>query len=143
MKIKSENWVNIFTNLLILLWIYTAGSKILDFTMFRHELKLQNFSPSFVVAISYALPVSEIIISVLLIIPKLKRIGLFVSLILLTVFTIYIILILLGFFKNVPCSCGGVLSLIGWNEHLFFNLFFLSANIMILFILKRKEVPRN
>lgn len=130
--------VKITTSLLIILWVYTAGSKLMDFPDFKNQLHLQHFSETTAKILIIALPTAELITAALLA-TKHQKLGLKISLILLTIFTAYIILILSGYYIKTPCSCGGVLKFLGWRLHLLFNLFFLSINILALYLLTIKE----
>ena len=58
-----------------------------------------------------------------------RLIGLYLSVTLLTLFSGYVLIVLLGAFGRIPCACGGVIELLGWKGHLVFNLFFLLINI--------------
>lgn len=62
------------------------------------------------------------------------------STLLMTAFTIYIVLIISGYFPKVPCTCGGVIRALGWKAHLVFNLIFLSAAILALYSTRKREV---
>lgn len=126
--LNSSQIFNCILFLLVLLWVYTASSKLVHFDTFKRELSMQHLPGTFLKILSYTLPLSELFVAILLIIPKTKRIGHIFSIILLGIFTIYILLILLGYFKNTPCSCGGVLKILDWKTHLLFNLFFISIN---------------
>ncbi|RBQ12073.1 MauE/DoxX family redox-associated membrane protein [Pedobacter miscanthi] len=130
--------IRIITSLLIVLWVYTAGSKLMDFPDFKNQLRLQHFSETTSSILIIALPLTELITAVLLA-TKYHKHGLKISLILLTIFTGYIILILSGYYIKAPCSCGGVLKFLGWRLHLLFNLFFLSINILALYLFTTKE----
>jgi hypothetical protein len=59
---------------------------------------------------------------VLLFIPKLRYRGLWVSALVMTIFTLYIIYIL-GFSREIPCGCGGILATMGWKEHLAITIY--------------------
>jgi hypothetical protein len=41
-----------------------------------------------------------------------------------SLFTAYLI-IMLKFSYHIPCSCGGVLQNLSWNDHIVFNTFFI------------------
>lgn len=118
--------------LLILLWVYAAVSKLLDVTTFRGQLNNQTFSHEFAAVLLYALPAAELSAAALLALPVSKVAGRGLSLSLLLSFTGYILLVLLHYWSRVPCSCGGILSHLGWKTHLFFNLFFIGVNIVAL-----------
>jgi hypothetical protein len=53
-----------------------------------------------------------------------RSIGLYLSFALMTLFSVYI-LVITNYSSNVPCSCGGILEKMTWNQHLIFNLAFL------------------
>ncbi len=132
--------VQVISAAFILLWIYTAGSKLADFQSYKQEMSLQVFSPDFAAVLVYAIPFSEILCAILLLIKKTNKLGLVLSLLLMLVFTGYILLIILGYFPKTPCSCGGIIKAMGWQAHLIFNIFFISASILSLFITLKQEV---
>ncbi|MFD2584207.1 MauE/DoxX family redox-associated membrane protein [Pedobacter vanadiisoli] len=127
----------------ILLWVYTAGSKLANFQSYRQEMSMQVFSPAFTTVLIYAIPSIEILCAILLLIKKTNKLGLGLSLLLMLAFTGYILLIISGYFPKTPCSCGGVIKAMGWKTHLIFNLFFLTAAILALHIKLKREVRDN
>ncbi|AZI26686.1 hypothetical protein EA772_15535 [Pedobacter sp. G11] len=132
-------------SLLIILWIYAAGSKLLEYNSFKHQLTLQHFPFKIENTMAWLLPSIEILAAILLTIPRTIRYGLYTSVILLTLFTLYIIFILTGIHNKAPCSCGGVLNMLSWKSHLVFNLIFLSINAWTVqvFHQKRKEAENK
>jgi putative oxidoreductase len=125
--------------LLIILWGTTAASKMGDLKEFKTELAKQVFSENFAAFLLIAVPASELIAAALLAFQKTRLLGLITSLILISAFTIYIALILAGYFNKVPCSCGGVLKLLGWKSHLIFNLVLTAITITTLYIHLKRE----
>src|SRR5690606_796788 len=65
----------------------------------------------------------------LLINSKTRKWAMYLSSLLLLVFTIYIGMALLGFWEKIPCACGSVIRFLSWKQHFFFNLFFLLISI--------------
>ncbi|MBO9672134.1 MAG: hypothetical protein J7577_01720 [Sphingobacteriaceae bacterium] len=124
----------------ILLWVYTAGNKLTNFQSYRQEMSLQVFSPAFAAILVYAVPFIEILCAILLLIKKTSKLGLVLSLLLMLAFTGYILLIISGYYPKTPCSCGGVIKAMGWKAHLIFNLFFVTAAILALYIKLKREV---
>lgn len=116
--------------MLILLFSYTAMSKLADFDAYRSEMSKQVFSGSVTDLLIYTIPGLEIFSSILLISPKFRFAGFLTSIILMSVFTGYILMVLSGAFNRIPCACGGVLSFLNWNSHLWFNIFFLVLAIL-------------
>jgi len=125
--------------LLIILWGTTAASKLGNLEEFKNELAKQVFSENLAAFLLIAVPLSEIISATLLAFNKTRLYGLIASLLLITAFTVYIALILAGYFSKVPCSCGGVLKMLGWKLHLIFNLVFTALTITTLIIHLKRE----
>jgi hypothetical protein len=73
--------------------------------------------------VAWVIPVVELLVVVLLTVPKWCLAGLYAAFSLMTMFTAYIVAIL-RFSDYVPCSCGGVLQNMTWTHHLVFNIAF-------------------
>lgn len=41
---------------------------------------------------------------------------------------------MMSFSKRLPCSCGGVIALLSWKQHIAFNLFFLSLAVIGIYL---------
>lgn len=115
--------VEVICLLYILLFIYAAMSKLLQIEHFRIQIAKSPLLSAFADMVAWSLPISEIVISLLLTMPKLRRAGLWLGMGLMSMFTTYIFIIL-NFSSFIPCSCGGILEKMGWKEHLIFNLVF-------------------
>ena len=115
--------------LYILLFVYAAVSKLLDFENFQIQLGQSPLLSVFANYVAYSIILIELIIVMLLSWPRWKVTGLFFSLALMTMFTTYIIIIL-NYSAFVPCSCGGILEKMGWREHLIFNLIFIVLSLI-------------
>jgi putative oxidoreductase len=120
--------------LLILLYAYTAAGKLLDFRLYHAQLYNQSFSHGLADVLLYAIPSLELTAAGLLLFRATRPAGLVLSLALLIVFTGYTGLVLLHWWKNVPCSCGGILSGMSWPEHLVFNLLLMTLNLIAISI---------
>ncbi len=104
----------------VLLLTYAAASKLLDFENFQIQIGQSPVLSAYAGFISYGIIAIELLVSVLLCFPKLRLTGLYISLGLMTGFTVYIYIIL-NYSEFIPCSCGGILEKLGWQEHLIFN----------------------
>jgi hypothetical protein len=121
--------VEIISILFIILFLYTGISKLMEYGVFKEQIAenpILNPIASFIV---WALPLTEFIVALMLIIPRWRLKGLYASLILMIAFTIYISGIMM-FYKELPCSCGGIISLLSWKEHLIFNSIFILLTFM-------------
>jgi len=125
---KTKVFADLISYLFILLFIYTASSKIFTFQDFNNVLHVVPIFGPYHIVISVLIISAEIVIGVLLIIPFTKKTGLLAALFLMIIFTIYLIY-MVSFEKVLPCSCGGVISHLSWRNHIWFNagLIFLSS----------------
>lgn len=124
-RIQQATFIEtIASSLLMLLWIYTAGSKLMDLKDFKHQIHNQVFPDYLDGLLLYLIPSVEILAAALLYFSRTRFLGLTMSLILMFCFTTYIGLALLNVYSRMPCSCGGVLKFMGWKSHFIFNLFF-------------------
>lgn len=123
---KPQNILDeVISVLLIILFIYAATSKLLDYQKFRVQLGQSPLLTFFASWVAWMIPALEIIIACTLAIPNLRLLGLYASFSLLVMFTAYIIAVT-KFSDYIPCSCGGILQNMSWNQHLVFNMVFIS-----------------
>jgi hypothetical protein len=134
MQSFKKHFICIAIYLFIFLFIYAAASKLIDYQKFEVQLGQSPILTHFAHWVSWIIPAIEIITSVLLAFEAYRILGLYISFSLMTLFTAYIIAIT-RFSEYVPCSCGGVLQHMNWNQHLVFNLlfFFLSLTSILFY----------
>lgn len=130
---KKKSVVDIITYLFIILFIYASVNKLLDYENFSTELGKSPLLTAFAGWVAWAVPVVELIVVVLLTVPRLCLAGLYAAFSLMTMFTAYIVAIL-RFSDYVPCSCGGVLQNMSWNQHLVFNIVFVLLALAGIFL---------
>lgn len=123
-KKQGDLLIELSAALLILLFVYTASSKLITRPAFADVLGQSPLIGERAYFISWLVPLTEIIISMLLLWPATRLIGFYASLSVLILFTGYIAL-MIKFSSHLPCSCGGVIQLLSWKQHLFFNLIFI------------------
>lgn len=122
----TEKTSIIASGLLMILWIYTALSKASNMDVFSSQLSRQpNPISTMVPVLVWLLPLIELIAATLLMFSRTRRSGLLLSIVLMSAFTVYVTMAIIGYWEDIPCSCGGVLNQLGWKDHLWFNLFFL------------------
>jgi putative oxidoreductase len=138
-----KNTTAICEALLTGLFVYAAVSKLADFDTFRGQLANQTFPHALAAILVYALPAAELLTAGLLLAQRTSLAGLWLSLGLLLAFTGYIALVKLHYWSRVPCSCGGILSHMGWTTHLLFNLFFILLTVLALGQKGKAENPRT
>lgn len=121
--------VTVITAALIFLWVYAAVSKLINYEQSRSQMLNQVFPVAIAKSLVWAVPFTELLISVLLSFLKTRLYGLYGSLILLISFTLYIGLVMNRVFDRIPCSCGGILNKMSWEQHLIFNIVFMILTI--------------
>lgn len=109
--------------LLTILFTYASISKLLQYNTFRFQLDQSPFATAYAGLIAWSVPGIELIATVLLLFPATRLKGYYLSYGLMFLFTVYIYAIL-HFSYFVPCSCGGILSRMNWEQHLVFNIIF-------------------
>jgi len=125
--------VEVISAFFIILFIYAALSKIQDFQKFRVEMGKSPVLNSLAGFMAIAVPALELIITGLLLVKRSQMIALYSSFCLMVMFTAYIAGIL-KFSSYIPCSCGGILQSMTWNQHLVFNLLFVFLGGMAILI---------
>src|SRR5436190_18401832 len=118
---KRATIVEVISALFILLFVYAATSKLIDYQKFRVQLGQSPMLTAFAGWVAWIIPSVEIIIAIMLALPRLRLTALYAAFSLMVMFTAYIIAIT-KFSEYVPCSCGGVLQNMSWNQHLLFNI---------------------
>ncbi|WP_339652062.1 MauE/DoxX family redox-associated membrane protein [uncultured Salegentibacter sp.] len=119
----------------IILLFYAAVTKFIEYPQFYNDLLN---SPVFgnekmAVFISWFIPIIELATAGILLSPKYRNVGMYLASGLILLFTIYIIWIL-EFSENIPCSCGGIINNLSWQEHLIFNACFLLLGLLGIYL---------
>lgn len=126
--------------LFVLLFVYAAVRKLLDFETFKIQIGDTVLLRAYASGIAWSLIILQLLTVVLLLFERTRRSGLYLSFILMSLFTVYILIILI-FSKSIPCACSGIIPAMGWRAHLFFNTtltFFAFLGIL----LEKKQTPR-
>lgn len=108
----------------VLLFVYAALSKMIDFENFEVQLGQSPMLREYVFYISYGIPAIELLLALFLLFERTKLLGFYGSFAVMTLFSTYLFM-LIQYSDYVPCSCGGILEKMGWEEHLVFNIIFL------------------
>lgn len=111
------------------LFVYAALTKLLDFESFRVQLGQSPLVGHFADVLAVAVPATELSLAAFLLLPRWRRVALHGSVFLMAAFSAYIATMLM-FSPYVPCSCGGILDSMGWEEHLVFNLCFTTLGMI-------------
>lgn len=131
-------FIEIIVLLFIILFAYAAVTKLLEFEEFRVQVGQSPVLTSIGNWMAWMIPTSELVIAGILVVPRLRLMALYAAFSLMTMFTAYIFIIL-NYSPFVPCSCGGILEKMGWEEHLVFNSGFVLLALTGILLLSRKQ----
>lgn len=137
---KRSTIIETIIVLYVILLLYTGISKLIDNDIFKEQLSASPVLAHIAKPVAIPFPWIEFFVVLLLLIPRWRYKGLFASMLLMIVFTTYI-LALLAFRDHLPYSCGGVIELLSWKQHIFFNIVFIS--IAIVAIVRENNLTRD
>lgn len=118
--VKRSLLVEIISTWFVILFLYTGIAKLMEFDVFQEQLGENPLLAPVAGLTAIALPVTEFIICIALFFPRFRLQGLLASFILMTLFTVYVA-ILMTTSNELPCSCGGIMAELSWQGHLIFN----------------------
>jgi len=128
-----------------ILFLYTASSKLMGLSDFKLQLDRSEILGPSAEWIAWMVPLLELVLAILLLIKAYQLAALYGSLILMTLFTGYIAW-MLRFSDHIPCSCGGVISSMGWETHLVFNACWMVLALIGIVLMentRKKSTPKN
>ena len=129
--------VRIISLLYIVLFVYTASSKLIHLGQFQLQLERFPFISSYATWIAIGVPLVELVVAGLFLFEKYILTALYASISLMVFFTTYIIMVL-SFSDSIPCSCGGVVSSMGWKTHIIFNSTFIILALIGILLIRKK-----
>ena len=115
--------IEIISVLFIVLFVYAGLTKLMEGDRFFNNLNNSPILPSDTTAyiLSWGIPILEIVVASFVAWPRTRLKGLYGALGLMILFTLYVAGIVF-FSPYTPCSCGGVITLLSWPQHLVFNV---------------------
>ncbi|WP_069859448.1 MauE/DoxX family redox-associated membrane protein [Arenibacter sp. NBRC 103722] len=138
-----ETILMVISLMFIILFVYTGLAKLLVPNLFYDSILNSPVLGGRTMATlaSWTLPLLELAVALLLIWKKTRLIGFYGVLGLMLLFTGYTVAIVF-FAPYRPCSCGGIISLLSWEQHLALNaILLLLALLAIWSSLKNRGYP--
>jgi hypothetical protein len=132
---RRSTTVEIISLLFVILFLYTGISKLLDYAVFKEQIGESPLLEPMAPFIAWSLPLAEIIAAILLFWQPWRRIGMYSALILMVLFTGYVIYIMMVD-ETLPCSCGGIIQLLSWKGHLILNSLLTILALVGIFLLR-------
>jgi len=134
--------VDAISLLYVSLMLYTAISKVMSFAETREQLSLMPLLENQSDIVAYGLPLLEVIIAVIIFIPRSRRLGLYLVTGLMILFTGYVIY-LIRYHPHLPCTCGGFISALSWPQHLVFNGIFIFLGVLALYFDRKSKMDTS
>tara|TARA_R110002167_G_scaffold366411_1_gene596165 strand:+ start:8885 stop:9367 length:483 start_codon:yes stop_codon:yes gene_type:complete len=156
MKTKGKQWTVFLSRyrakvpemvsiLFILLFGYAGLTKFLEGHRFYDNIRNSPILGGETLAslASWMVPLAELAVALLLVRSRSRLMGLYGAMGLMLLFTGYTLAIVF-FAPYRPCSCGGVISLLSWEQHLVFNILLLLLAVLgIVLSLKEQRIIDN
>ncbi|WP_460562469.1 MauE/DoxX family redox-associated membrane protein [Ferruginibacter profundus] len=120
--------------MLVLLFVYTGTSKLMGHQVFKEQLEQLHFLQPFSGFVAVALPVAEILTGLAIVYKPTLLTGLWLAALLMTIFSVYVAVMLSGNKTKLPCSCGGLIKAMSWPMHLWFNILFMLLAWLSIFL---------
>lgn len=111
--------------LLIILFVYAGISKFHERSFFEAQLSFYPVIGGMAILLSWLIPSANLFTALLLIFHKSYRIGFMSALIMLICYTVYLTFMIITQ-HDLPCSCGGLIKSLTWNEQVMFNLLLIA-----------------
>jgi len=121
---KKETFIDVAAYALVILFVYASINKLIAYDFFLSDLKRSPLLSPYALLLSVLVPCVELVLAGLLVFCKTRYTGFIGSAILMGLFTFYVWYVL-SFTKERPCSCGGIIRNLSWQNHLLFNTAFL------------------
>lgn len=119
----------VFSSLLIFLFTYTSIDKLSGHKQFVNVLHDVPLLKAGAEVVAWTVPLTELTIVLLLFFPKTRLAGFYSSVLLLSLFTVYLVYMIV-YLPKLPCSCGGVISRMSWRQHVWFNVAWVGAALV-------------
>ncbi|WP_371417043.1 MauE/DoxX family redox-associated membrane protein [Chitinophaga sp. XS-30] len=135
---KKNILIEVISYAFILLFLYTALNKVFLYDTYILDLQASPALAPLSISLAIVIPFSEIVVSILLFFERTRKIGMYASFILMSVFTIYVGYVL-SFTDERPCQCGGIIRELSWPAHMIFNICFLLLSAIGIWLIRKKD----
>lgn len=136
---KKDILADIITFFFVFLFLYTGMAKLTEIHSIKEQMIASPLlgSPILTTVITWALPIGEILLAIVLLIPKTRLKALYATCALMTIFTIYVLAL---FFINsyLSCSCGGIIEQLTPKQHIVFNSACVILSTVAIAIMRRQ-----
>jgi hypothetical protein len=140
---SAKEWIVYGICILCLaLFASAAYGKVVDHETFSEGLSKVSFIKGTAIYIAWFVPVAELLVVALLIIPGTQRLGFYCFITLIAVFTGYIVAMML-WAENLPCHCNLIIEKLSWEGHIWFNAGFMALAVFALWLGRAKGYKKQ
>lgn len=126
---KSKKLISGICAIILSIFFLYAGIHVLHYRhFFEWQLSGNDFLKNYLNLIIWVLPIFELILSLVLLIPRTRILGFYLSFFLLLGIT-SIIFVLQHFFASGPCVCLGIFPSLSWLQQSIINIGFIIISI--------------
>jgi hypothetical protein len=136
---KKTLLADIIVLFFMVLFVYTGVAKFSETPLLKDQLSSSPFLGPLAGVVTWALPIGEILLAIALLIPRLRLKALYATLGLMTLFTIYVV-VLLFIDDHLSCSCGGIIEELSPKQHVLFNLVCVLLSAVAIVLEKKQAV---
>lgn len=140
---QREILIILISVIFVMLFVFVSVDKWKHFSTFQKNMHNQPINGSLASFLVNTLPATEFITAILFFFSRTRRFALWLSTILMAVFTGYVALVIANQLEYIPCSCAGILQNLSWKSHLLLNIGLLLAGILGLVLYYRKPASDN
>jgi len=141
--VLSKTFGTVVAATMALLFSYTGIRKLLEFSEFSSQMHNQPIAGWIIQLAIWGLPSLEILLAVLLSANRFRLVGFVLTIVTLSMFTVYISLIIAGAFSYIPCSCSGIFRDMSWEGHLYINIILTALAYIGYRTERRKNISRH
>ncbi|MGJ1312204.1 MauE/DoxX family redox-associated membrane protein [Sphingobacterium lactis] len=141
MKTTTAHTVYALTRIFMLLFLYSAAVKFLEFGEFKSELAKSPFLHPMAGFMAWLVPGSELVIGISLIFQRTQRFALYTYFYMMVAFTCYVYLMMEKAYY-LPCACMGIIDDLGWEAHLIVNIIITLLVLVAILLDSGKSIKR-
>lgn len=117
---KKTLLADIIVLFFMVLFVYTGVAKITETNLLTDKLSYSPILGPFAGVVDWSFSIGEILLAIVLFIPRLRLKALYTTLGLMSLFTSYVVA-LLFIDDHLSCSCGGIIEELSLKQHVLFN----------------------
>ena len=141
-KLLKKWFPEITSAILVLVLLYTAIMKLVAPGSFTSAMLHNPVIGPYAHILRWAIPLIEIFVVSMLMVPVWRRSGLLASTLLMAGFTVYIFFMLVTS-SSLPCTCGGILQEMSWTQHLHFNSILTLLSLVSFFLYPNRSLATD